>query len=195
MKPATGDRMAGQSKALRRAFATGLANTRLKMLPAVTAASLVALGSGIASAQETIDNTQTLPDAKAGECYAKVIVPAKFSTQQETVVLQEASERIEVIPAKYESAEQTIVLKESTQQITTVPAVFEESSERVEVSPASSSWVASGGKRIPASPSALDGVSRSGVDLSSAPIGTCFREYFTPATFKTQTQQLSLIHI
>ncbi len=194
MKLATGDRMAGQTKALRCAIATGLAktglaNTPLKMLPAIAAASLVALGSGVASAQE-IDNTQTLPDAKAGECYAKVIVPAKFSTQQETVVLQEASERIEVIPAKYESAEQTIVLKESTQQITTVPAVFEESSERVEVSPASSSWVASGGKAIPASPSALDGVSRSGVNLSSAPIGTCFREYFTPASFKTQTQQV-----
>jgi len=31
-----------------------------------------------ATAQQ-IDNTQILPDAKPGECYAKVITPAQFS--------------------------------------------------------------------------------------------------------------------
>jgi len=155
----------------------------------LVSATAAMLAGSVANAQ-TIDNTQTLPNAKAGECYAKVIVPAKFSTQEETVVVQEASERIEVIPAKYETVDQTIVLKEAGQRITTVPAVFGESTERVEVSPASQSWVSGGNNAIPASPAALDGIARSGVNLTSVGAGACFREYFTPAQFKTETQQV-----
>ena len=39
--------------------ATGLANKPIKLLPVVTVASFVVLSTGLASAQETIDNTQT----------------------------------------------------------------------------------------------------------------------------------------
>jgi len=46
-----------------------------------------------ATAQQ-IDNTQILPDAKPGECYAKVITPAQFTTKTEEVVVQEASESL-----------------------------------------------------------------------------------------------------
>ncbi len=155
----------------------------------LTATVFGALITSAASAQ-TVDNTQTLPDAKAGECYAKVVVPAKFSTQEETVIVQEASERIEVIPAQYETVEQTVVTKESSQQITSVPAVFEEASERVEIRSAESVWATGTDKSKPASPSALEGIARSGVDLAATPIGTCFREYVTPAQYKTQTQQV-----
>lgn len=161
----------------------------LRWLPVASLSSVTLVFSQIAAAQ-TVDNTQTLPDAKAGECYAKVIVPAKYSTQEETVVVQEASERIEIIPAQYETAEQTIVTKETSQRIVAVPATFSSASERIEVSPASLNWVNGGSKSIPASPSALDGISRSGVDLTSAAPGTCFREYYTPEQYKSQTQQI-----
>lgn len=154
----------------------------------VAAAIATLLVHPLATAQ-TVDNTATLPDAKPGECYAKVITPAQYTTQQETVVVQEASERIQIIPAKYETGEQTVVVKEAGQKIVVVPAVYEDSTERVEVSPASSSWMR-GGKSVPASPAALDGVIRSGVDLASVADGVCFREYFTPAEFRTETQQL-----
>ena len=127
------------------------------MLPLISLSTLTLAMSQVAPAQ-TIDNTHTLPDAQAGECYAKVIVPAKFSTQEETVVVQEASERIEIIPAQYETVEQTVVIKDAAQRITTIPAAFGESSEQVEVSPASTSWVNGGSKSIPASPAALDGI-------------------------------------
>ena len=161
----------------------------LKVLPLLSLSTLALAISQSTSAQ-TIDNTTTLPNAQAGECYAKVIVPAKFTTQEETVVVQEASERIEVIPAEYESAEQTIVIRDAGQRITTVPAVFTDTTQIVEVSPSSTSWVNGGSKSIPASPAALDGIARSGVALSSVSPGACFREYYTPAQFKTQTQQV-----
>ena len=143
-----------------------------------------------AAVAQTVDNTETLPNAKPGECYAKVITPARYTTQQETVVVQEASERIRITPAKYETEEQTVVVKEASQKVTVVPAVYESSSERVEVVPASNEWMAGGGKNQPASPAALDGIIRSGVDLATVPVGTCFREYYTPAEFKNETQQI-----
>jgi len=157
--------------------------------PAVLCAVVTMAFAQIAQAQ-SVDNTQTLPDAKPGECYAKVIVPAKYNTQQETVVVQEASERIEIIPAQYETAEQTLVVKEAGQRIVVVPAEFGAGTEQVETSPASSSWVNGGGKSIPASPASLDGIARSGVDLSAVSAGTCFREYYTPAQYKSQSQQI-----
>ena len=36
-----------------------------------------------AAQAEPIDNTNTLPDAKPGQCYAKVMIPAKYETKTE----------------------------------------------------------------------------------------------------------------
>lgn len=159
-----------------------------KTMIAVASAVGVSLPALVIS--QEIDNTQTLPDAKAGECYAKVITPAEFVTQEETVVIQAASERIQTIPAKYETVEQTVMTKEASKSIQVVPAVYEDSTDRIEVMPASASWMRSGPEPVPASPSMLDAIIRSGVDLEAVDTGTCFREYFTPAEYKTETQQV-----
>ncbi len=48
-------------------------------------------------------NTGLMPsDPKPGECYARVIIPAKYTTSSEQVLKRAASERIEIIPARYE---------------------------------------------------------------------------------------------
>ena len=156
----------------------------------VATAMIFCLASNSVLAQE-VDNTETLPNAKAGECYAKVITPARFSSQKETIVIQEASERIQTIPAKYETIEQSQLVKEASSRLTAVPAVYEDSIERVEIAPASISWTSkNGNKQVPASPSSLDAIARSGVDLDSVTPGSCFREYFTPAEFKSASQQV-----
>ncbi len=142
-----------------------------------------------AHAQQT-DNTQTLPDAKPGECYAKVITPAKFSTQTEEVVVQEAGERITTTPAKFETAEQTVVVKEASRRITVVPATFGEEFEKVEVKPAETNWILSGSAKAPASPGALEGIVRSGIELANVTPGSCFREYYTQPEYKTETQRV-----
>ncbi len=144
----------------------------------------------LVSAQQ-LDNTETLPDAKAGECYAKVITPAQFTTQSETVVVQEASERVQIIPAKYESVEQTIVVKEASRTIKAVAAEYEDRIERIEISPASTTWMSTGrNDDVPAGPAMLDALTGSGINLATVSPGSCFREYYTPAEFKTETEQV-----
>jgi len=142
-----------------------------------------------AFAQQT-DKTQTLPDAKPGECYAKVVTPAKFATRTEEVVVQEASERIESVPAKFEAGEQTVLVREASRRISVVPATFGEEFEKIEVKPAENNWVLSGSGNAPASPGSLEGIVRSGIVLSSVEPGSCFREYFTQAEYKTETRRV-----
>ncbi len=140
---------------------------------------------------QDVDNTQTLPDAKPGECYAKVITPAKFATRTEEIIVQEASERIKSVPAKYETVEQTVVTKEAGRTIDVIPAQFGDEFERIEVRAAETSWSVKTGNQVqPASPGALEGIVRSGVELESVKAGTCFREYYTQPEYKVDTSRV-----
>lgn len=136
------------------------------------------------------DNTQTLPDAKPGECYAKVITPAKFATRTEEVVVQEASERVTTVPAKFETTEQTVVVKEASRRISVIPATYGEEFEKVEIQPAENNWILSGSKNAPASPGALEGIVRSGIELASVEPGVCFNEFYTAPEYKTETRRI-----
>lgn len=147
-----------------------------------------------ATAQQ-IDNTQILPDAKPGECYAKVITPAQFTSRTEEVVIQEASERIETIEPTYEQVDQSIVVKEASQSISVIPATYEQQSEKIEVLAEQKLWTMSGGTvnpdgTIPASPDAIEHIERSGIDINAVEPGSCFVEYFKEAQYKTESQQV-----
>ncbi|MFK8078407.1 MAG: peptidoglycan-binding protein [Granulosicoccus sp.] len=145
-----------------------------------------------ASAQQ-IDNTLILPDAKPGECYAKVITPAQFTTKTEEVVVQEASERIETIEAKYEKVDRTIVIKEPSQLLTASRTEFAKESRKVEVLTASKSWTTkSGNKTLPASPDAIAQIASSGVDTDSVDPGGCFIEFFEAAKYKTEVERVMI---
>lgn len=142
---------------------------------------------------QQIDNTEVLPDAKPGECYAKVVTPAQFTTRTEEVVVQEASERIESIDAQYETVDQTIVVKEPAELLTVVPASFKKDSQKVEILPAQKSWTEEvANKTMPASPDALEHIARSGIDLDAVETGTCFVEYYEPAEYKTEVERIEI---
>jgi len=100
--------------------------------------SLALVGGSVftASAQEA-PAPDLPPNAKAGQCFARVLLPAKFETTTEKVVLSEASARVEVTPPKYEWADQKVVVKEATEKIEVVPATYEWVEEKVVVKPAS----------------------------------------------------------
>lgn len=140
-------------------------------------------------AQQT-DNTQTLPDAKPGECYAKVITPPKFATRTEEVIVQDASERIDTLPAKFETIEQSVVIQEASRNLTVVPAVYTDEFEKIQVKPSETSWVLSNSAGAPASPGALEGIVRSGIELASVSSGSCFREYHTQPEYKTEITRI-----
>ena len=140
---------------------------------------------------DRVDATNTLPDAKPGECYAKVIVPAQYETTTEEVLVKPESEKVEVKPAVFDVAEKSVVEKEGYTKIKVVPAKFREEFEEVEVSPAGKEWVTNLGKNgIPASPALLAGAKTSGIDIETAAVSQCFKEYFIPAKFEESEKEV-----
>ena len=74
------------------------------------------------------------PNAKPGECYARVLVPEKYQLQKEKVLVKEAGEKLVVVPAKYRWVEKKILVKEPSEKIITVPATYKTVTEKVLVS-------------------------------------------------------------
>ena len=78
------------------------------------------------------------PNAEPGHCYARVLIPATWGQTTETVLVSEASERVEVIPARYETVTERVLVKEASSRLETIPARYETVEERVMVRPESS---------------------------------------------------------
>lgn len=100
--------------------------------------------TGVAESQD-VNSSNDLslypPDAQPGECYAKVLLPAKFDTISEKVLKREASDRVTVIPARFDWVEERVLTKEAVETLEVVPAVFRWVEERVMVEPASTRLV------------------------------------------------------
>jgi hypothetical protein len=160
-----------------------------KLATLLVSASILAPGFMIQA--EPIDNTNTLPPAKPGQCYAKVMVPAKYETKEEKVLVRESAEKIETIPAKYEWMEKTVTINAAHTKLVPVPAKYEKIAEKIELSPSRQTWVTSMKKSaIPASPSLLNAAKAAGTKLNEAVPGMCFREFYKPAQFKTETKDI-----
>jgi hypothetical protein len=71
------------------------------------------------------------PNAKPGECYARVLVPEKYEAVTEKVLVKEPGERVEVVPAKYRWVDKKVLVKEATEKIITVPAKYKTVTEKV----------------------------------------------------------------
>ena len=103
------------------------------------------------------------PNAKTGECYARVLIPATYKTETsevlkkeagyrievtepsyewvtEEVLVKEASEVAELVPAKYEWRTESILVKDAHEHLKTIPAVYETKTERILVKPAYTTW-------------------------------------------------------
>lgn len=80
------------------------------------------------------------PNAKPGECYAKVFYPPKFETVSERILTQEASEQLEVIPAKFEWQEKQIMVKAAETRLEPVPAQYEWRDQTIMVDAGHTSW-------------------------------------------------------
>jgi hypothetical protein len=114
-----------------------LKQPRSVLLSAAIAALIITAGSP-AFAQEA---PLLPPNAKAGECYARVLLPAEYSTDTQRVVLREASTKVEVIPAQYETGTEQVLVREASKKLEVVPAVYEDGTEQVLVKPAATKLV------------------------------------------------------
>lgn len=72
----------------------------------------------------------------ATECFATVLVPARFEPRTEQVVKVAATQRHEVVPATYKTVTETVVVKPEGFREEPVPATYKDVAEQVLVKPA-----------------------------------------------------------
>jgi len=133
----------------------------------------------------------TPPDAKPGECYARVMTPAKYETVEDKVMVKEATEEITIEPAQYETVEEKVEVIPSTKKLIPVPATYKEVVETIEVKPASRVWKTSLKKKaLPVSQTLLEAIKGQGVDIENVPANTCYKEFFQPASYKVVSEEV-----
>ncbi len=151
----------------------------------IVAASLIAATSNLtANAVEAM----VLPNAQPGECYARVLTPAKFQTTSEKVLSKEASETLTVIPAQYGTTDQKILIKEASSRLTVIPGTFKKVSEKILVKDAQTFWKTSLKGSVPVSAEILAAAKAGGAGIDGMAVGSCYREYFTPAKYSTESE-------
>jgi hypothetical protein len=84
--------------------------------------------------------SQLPPNAKPGECYARVYSSPKYKTVSKQVMVQPATEEIKILPAKYEMAEKQVLVNEATTEYKEIPAVYKWVSEKILVKEAHTIW-------------------------------------------------------
>lgn len=154
----------------------------------IALALMVVGGTVTADLQADVLPPADLPDAKPGECYARVLIPAEYRSEVEEVVVAEASHRVEIIPARYEWAEEKVKVKDASYKLVPVAAEYGTVTERVEVSPARRMWT-SGKSNREASSALLQAAMQMGVS-EDVTAGTCFHEYLEPATYRAVTEKV-----
>ena len=80
------------------------------------------------------------PNARPGECYARMLIPAEYRTITEKVIKKEASDKVEIIPATYKTVTKRVLVKPETTKLVTVPAQYGTKTEKVQISPARTVW-------------------------------------------------------
>ena len=103
---------------------------------------IAALKAAIAEARNrTVEKVVTTPgslyppNASAGKCYARVLIPAKYEVTTEKILAKEASETLHVIPAKFQWVTKKVLVKEATEKIVAVPATYKTITEKIMLAP------------------------------------------------------------
>ena len=81
-------------------------------------------------------NSLVPPNAKPGECYARITQPAQFKTVEERVLASEASEKVAVVPATYKTVTEQVLVREESERLEVIPATYKTVEERILVTPA-----------------------------------------------------------
>lgn len=82
------------------------------------------------------------PNAKPGECYARVLVPPRYETSTEQMLKTAASTRIETNPAQFETVTKQVLVKAASERLEVIPATYGWETEDILVKPAATKLVA-----------------------------------------------------
>ncbi len=154
-------------------------------LSSVLAVSLVAASSSLTA--DAVESS-IIPNAQPGECYAKALIPAKFETHTEKVLVKEASEKLQVVPAQFGSSTQKVLIKEASETLHIIPGTFKNVSEKVQIRDEETYWRTSLKNSIPVSAEIIAAAKAGGAPVDTLNVGECVREYFQPAKYNTTTE-------
>jgi len=144
----------------------------------------------VASAKMT-DGSFSLPNAKSGMCYGKVVIPATYKTVTEKIKATQEDAKLTIIPATYKNSTERVLDTAASTKILAVPATYKTVSKTVTVSPAYTEW--RNGlhpeARV-ASSAVLASAKAAGMNLNSAKSGTCFYEFYSAPMFKSVTEKV-----
>jgi len=70
-------------------------------------------------------------NARPGQCFSKVIVPATYRYEKEQVVVSPEDVQVTTLPAKYGYEEKQVMIKEASERYVTVPATYKWVTEEV----------------------------------------------------------------
>jgi hypothetical protein len=90
-----------------------------------------------APASAVVAGMTTLPNAKPGECYGRVTMPAQYRSEMISTETRAAYERVDVMPAEYETVVERVLEREASNDLRIVAAEYEEVEEQVMIRPAS----------------------------------------------------------
>lgn len=76
------------------------------------------------------------PNAKPGECYARVLTPATYKNTSERVLAKAAGESIDVIPAKYQTVSERVLVREASTKLQVIPETYKTVTKKILVEPA-----------------------------------------------------------
>lgn len=156
----------------------------------VSASLLLPATSSIAEG-ESGDGGFSLPSAKSGECYGRVAVPATYETESVNVVVRQATQEIVVTEPVFENATESVMIQEASSKLEVVEPVYEVVEHKELIQPARLLWVRnSPDSEVPASSGMLADLEASGVDLNTVETGRCFYEYYKPAVFREEEDQV-----
>ena len=171
-------------------LATGCTTTNTNSAKAISKVSVEHTTSSTV-VQKSSDGSFSLPNAKSGTCYGKVVIPEQYKTVTEKVLVSQADTRLTIIPATYKTETKKIIDIPASTKIVTVPATYKTESHRVVVSPAYTEWrTGLHPEARVASSAVLAAAKAGGVNLKSAKSGTCFYEFYVAPSFKTTTEKV-----
>lgn len=91
--------------------------------------------------KNAVSNSLVPPNAKPGECYAKVLVPEKYETKKIKKMVKEARTNIKIIPATYKTVNQTVTVREASTKLIPVSATYKTVTEKILVKPATTKLI------------------------------------------------------
>lgn len=157
----------------------------------VTIATGALCAGAIQAASDQSAGAGLLPaNARPGECYAKVMVPAQYKTIDEKVVVAEASEKIEIIPAKYEWTEVRVPVQQESEKLVVVPASYKTVEEKIEISPAHTVWRTGPGEKAKQVGDRDLAIALALGLPAKTEAGQCFNEFYSPARFEDKEEKL-----